>query len=102
MAEKPQHALVTGPVTGPVPTPSPDIPGDFVDATAPVLYFDDKKVALAVAEAIEVKLHGDGLHPTQQECLYLDTEHEHPGGVDPDRRAAHQKAHKALDKKMGG
>lgn len=97
-----QHALVTGPIAGPVPTPSPEIPGDFVDVTPPVLYFESEKVALAVADAIEDKLYADGLHPTQGECTYLDTEAEHPGGVDPDRRAAHKKAHKALDKKMGG
>ena len=99
MADK--HALITGPISGPIPTPDPTIPGDFVDVTPDVLYFDDKKIALAVADAIEVEHYNRGTHPVQQECAYLDDEAEHPGGVDPARRKAHQAAHKALTKKVG-
>ncbi len=94
-------ALITGPIAGPIPTPDPKIPGDFVDVTPDVLYFDDKATAVAVAEAIEVEHYNRGTHPTQQECDYLNDEREHPGGVDPERRKAHQEAHRALTKKVG-
>lgn len=96
-----QHALVTGPIKGPIPTPDPAIPGDFVDVTPDVLYFDDQATAVAVAEAIEVEHYNRGTHPTQLECAYLNDEAEHPAGVDPDRRKAHQSAHQALTKKVG-
>lgn len=98
MADK--HALITGDIAGPIPTPDPTIPGDFVDVTPPVLYFDSQKTAIAVAEAIEVEHYNRGTHPIQLECVYLDTEDEHPGGVDPERRKRHQAAHKALTKKV--
>jgi hypothetical protein len=96
-----KHALVTGAITGPIPTPSSKIVGDYVDVTPDILFFDDKATAVAVAEAIEVEQYNRGNHPLQHECSYLDSEADHPNGVDEDRRKAHQAAHQALTKRVG-
>jgi hypothetical protein len=96
-----KHALITGDISGPIPTPDPSIKGDFVDVTPGILYFDDEKTAVAVAEAIEVERYNRGSHPLQLECAYLDDADQHPEGVDPERRKRHQAQHKALTKKVG-
>lgn len=63
---KETHALITGPITGRIPTPSKTVPADFVDVTADVLYFDDVKVAKAVAAAIADEHKVRGTHPEDE------------------------------------
>lgn len=108
-----QHALITGPIQGRIPDGS----GGFVDVTPDVVYLDTKDEVQAVADAIEVEHAVRGSHPIQAECAVLgpinaalesgDTAgakslayglgvHDHKAIVD-----AHQKAHKALNRKAG-
>lgn len=66
MARKEVHALITGPITGFIPTPDKAIPGDFTDVTDEILYFEDLKVALAVANAIADRHSEIGTHPADE------------------------------------
>jgi hypothetical protein len=60
-----KHALVTGPIQGFVATPSGDVDDDYVDVTPEVLYFDNQKTAMAVAESIEDAHWERDTHPIQ-------------------------------------
>ena len=60
------HALITGPVTGFIPTPNTAIPANFTAVTDPILYFDDVKVAHAVADAISDRHKVLGDHPDDE------------------------------------
>lgn len=66
MASKEVHALVTGPISGFIPTPHKAVPEDFTDVTPDVLYFDDVKVAHAVADAIAARHKVLGTHPEDE------------------------------------
>jgi hypothetical protein len=101
-----QHALITGPIQGRIP----DGNGGFVDVTPDVLLFDNEDDVTAAADAIEIEHAIRGSHPIQQACAALEAGnageakrlaydlgiHDHKGTID-----AHQKAHKALNKKAG-
>jgi hypothetical protein len=108
-----QHALITGPIQGRIP----DGNGGFVDVTPDVLLFDNEDDVTAAADAIEIEHAIRGSHPIQQACAALGPInaaleagnageakrlaydlgiHDHKGTID-----AHQKAHKALNKKAG-
>jgi hypothetical protein len=107
-----KHALITGPISGRIPN------GDgFVDVTPDVLLFEDPEEVNAAADAIEVEHAVRGSHPIQAECEVLGPLNAalESGNAD-DARAlayslgvhdhkavvqAHQKAHKALNKKAG-
>lgn len=97
----PDHALVTGPITGRIPISHERHPEGHVDVTPDVIISDDPAHIAAIADAIEVEHHARGTHPLQVECAYLDDPSQHPGGIDPDRRAAHRAAHDDLNAKVG-
>jgi hypothetical protein len=106
------HALITGPIQGRIP----DGDGGFLDVTPDVLLLDSPEAVQAAAEAIEVEHAVRGTHPVQQECAVLGPvnaalqESDEAGrseairlGVHDHKNiiSAHQKAHKALNKKAG-
>lgn len=93
------HVLITGPIQGRIPH------GDgHINVTPEVLTFDSAEEAAAVAESIETELAARGTHPLQEECAVLSNlDGVHPGGlnVSEDVIKEHQRAHKALNKKVG-
>ncbi len=92
MAEK--HALVTGPITGRILTPSGDIPHDTVNVTDDVLYFDDVKIAQAVAYAIEDEQWARDSHPIQEQRRELDSQPD----ITDEERAQHQSLYEEVRK----
>lgn len=91
------HALVTGPITGRIPTPHKAIDGDFTDVTPDVLYFDDSKVAEAVASAIESEHYARGSHPVQLQCAEIDRQPD----VTDEERKQHKRLHSEVAKRVG-
>lgn len=88
MADAPQYALVTGPISGRIPTPDPAVEADFVNVTPDVLFFDSQEEVLRVADAIEDEHWARDTHPIQEQCRELDSQ--------PDISDEEREQHRAL------